>query len=199
MLPPKQKLKIWVDTETTGLEDNCQLLEVAIVITDETLSVKASIWRVVHVERENVWELMVPCVQEMHTKNGLLVDCQDSNHTLESIDLEIEQFLQQHTQGIKYPVAGNSVHFDVKVLCRLLPSFGNCVDYKIVDVTSCWIVKNDHFPKCHVVKRYFESPHRALDDVFDSIEQLRAIVDTIEALFAERNKLRDKVAILESK
>lgn len=46
------------------------------------------------------------------------------------------QFVQQHTEAGKCPLAGNSIHTDKKFLEKYMPRFVQHLHYRIIDVST---------------------------------------------------------------
>lgn len=102
-------------------------------------------------------------------------------------------YIASHTRPGKSPLAGNSVHVDRQFLLKEMPRFMAQLHYRIVDVSSLkelaarWAP--DVVSRAPVKKavsaawgaRWLAAPgadaaaqrHRALDDIFESIEELR--------------------------
>ena len=72
---------VWIDLEMTGLEvdKDEKILEIATLITSETLEIIAEAKPIVLYCSEQDLELMAPIVREMHTKSGLLEQVKSSS------------------------------------------------------------------------------------------------------------------------
>jgi oligoribonuclease len=170
---------VWVDTETTGLDfDHDLLLEVGMVITTDDLEVIDSRYYVIKTPR---WKLrrMIPFVRDMHTKSGLLevLRMKAVPVPMRLAELEFIDFMVQHEAPLVATMAGSSVHFDRRFLDKFMPDLAVRFGYRILDVSSIREVVKRWLP--HVHKAYMDSvrgndaKHRTLDDCFDSIAQLR--------------------------
>lgn len=169
---------IWTDTETTGVEDSDILLEVGFVVTNEDLdiidsiSVLTKVSDTAHVEplRAN------PFVLDMHSKSGLIEDLENKDnlsHTMEYYEDILYPFLEGHADKGTLPLAGSTVHFDRSQLRKNMPRIENFFHYRNIDVSSvgelCKIFNPDLIGKMEKPKK----SHRVIDDIIDSIEQLR--------------------------
>lgn len=67
-------------------------------------------------------------------------------------------------------VAGNSVHQDKRFIYQYMPRLADFLHYRILDVTSIKMVVNSLHPKLFYKKK---NCHRALDDIKESIEEMR--------------------------
>ncbi|KAG1634032.1 hypothetical protein G6F45_003028 [Rhizopus arrhizus] len=85
---------------------------------------------------------------------------------------QVFEFLQQHIPKGVAPLAGNSVHADKVFLNKEMPSIVDYLHYRIVDVSTVKELAKRWYPNIasRVVKK---STHRALDDIIESIEELK--------------------------
>lgn len=159
---------VWIDVETSGLDTELdQLLEVAMVITDENMEPHAAYQAVVH------WDELPPMndfAWRMHTENGLLEECRQGGKTLPQIDTEMSQLLD--SQGIvgNSPLCGSTIHFDRAFVKRGLPLAHGRLHYRNVDVSSLKELVIRWAPDMEYPKRGF---HRAMPDIHESIKALR--------------------------
>jgi oligoribonuclease len=162
---------VWVDLEMTGLDDeNCVILQAAMVITDPNLKVLASvdmpIWH-----PESALSAMIPIVRSMHTKNGLLDRVRTSEFSLAQTEEELLKILTQHVGYKRGVLAGNSIYMDRRFLQRYMPAFENHLHYRQIDVSSIKLLAASWYGgKIKASKK--PSSHTALEDVKESIEEL---------------------------
>ena len=165
---------VWIDCEMTGLDLGADaLIEVAALVTDFDLNVLGEGVDVVIKPPQEALEQMVPFVNEMHTKSGLLTEL-DNGITLEDAQAQVLAYVREHCpEGSRPPLAGNTVATDRAFLARDMPELEAFLHYRIVDVSSIKELSRRWFPKA-----YFNAPaknggHRALADIQESIEELR--------------------------
>ena len=161
---------IWVDTETSGLSvETCKLLEIALVITDEELNIIAETSSLVHPQSLDVCQ-MDHRAREMHLKNGLLSELLLSKHN-PTLEAWLERWICAHVLPGLCPMAGATVHFDRAFIKRYLPRVERVFHYRNFDVSTLRRMVQMYFPDAATwVKK---DRHRALDDVKDSIEEMK--------------------------
>lgn len=168
----KHEHLVWIDLEMTGLDyHNDVILEIATIITDADLNIIATGPNLIVHHPDEVLERMDQWCTEQHTKTGLYKAVQESKLTLEQAEEQTLQFLNQYCKKGTAPLCGNTVWFDKLFLKKDMPFIYDFLHYRIVDVTSLkvminlWTDKNAHFKK--------ENTHRALDDIKESIAELK--------------------------
>jgi oligoribonuclease len=163
---------VWLDLEMTGLdESNCVILQVAMIITDPNLKVLCEIdipiW-----QPESALSSMIPIVRSMHTKNNLLERVRTSEYSLMQAERELMQLLCQHVGYQKGILAGNSIYVDRRFLESYMPTFEGYLHYRQIDVSSLKLIGQAWYgQKARPPKK--ASTHTALEDIKDSIEELR--------------------------
>lgn len=164
---------VWVDLEMTGLEpETCAIVEIATIITDPLLEVIAEGPCLVIHQPEEVLGTMNTFVRDLHTRSGLVDRIRSSTTSLASAEAQTAAFLAAHCQKGTALLSGNSVWKDRAFLERYMPSVIEFFHYRIVDVSTIkelarrWYPAGYHFPKKKEI-------HRALDDIRESIDELR--------------------------
>ncbi|KAJ4929889.1 hypothetical protein JOQ06_018909 [Pogonophryne albipinna] len=159
---------VWVDLEMTGLDiEKDQIIEMACLITDSELNILA--------EPKALLDGMSEWCVEHHGESGLTQAVQDSKITLEQAEYEFLSFVRQHTPPGQCPLAGNSVHADKRFLDKFMPQFMFHLHYRIIDVSTikelCRKVR--WYPKEYKIVPHKKAAHRALDDIQESIKELK--------------------------
>ena len=72
-------------------------------------------------------------------------------------------------------LAGNSIMQDRLFIDKYMPDFSSRLHYRMLDVSSWKIIMNNKFK--YVYRK--SNQHRALDDIRESIQELRAYCDFI--------------------
>lgn len=107
-----------------------------------------------------------------HSESGLIQAVENSKINNKEAERLMVEFL--HKSGVpkgKCPLAGNSVHVDRIFLNKHMKEFLGHLSYRIVDVSSIkelykrWYPHSDSFSK--------KNTHRALDDIKESIAELK--------------------------
>jgi len=164
---------IWIDLEMTGLDPEYdEILEIATVITDKDLDIVAEGPQIAIFQVQSRLDLMDDWNQEHHSSSGLLSRVRASRQDTEAAERETLAFLQQHLPPRTSPMCGNSICQDRRFLARLMPALEAFFHYRNLDVSTVKELANRWAPE--MAKGFFkESKHLALDDVRDSIAELR--------------------------
>lgn len=164
---------IWIDLEMTGLNpDTDTILEIATVITDSELNVLAEGPVVAIFQPNEILEKMDNWNQTHHGQSGLIQRVKESTISIQEAERLTLAFLQQYVPQGKSPMCGNSICQDRRFLWRLMPQLEAYFFYRHIDVSTLKeLVKRwkpslaDGFNK--------ESKHLALQDIYDSIAELK--------------------------
>jgi oligoribonuclease len=172
MVEPFDRL-VWVDLEMTGLDpETCAIVEIATIVTDANLQILAEGPCLVIHQPDEVLSSMSSFVRDLHQKSGLLERIRTSSVTLEAATDETMTFLEKFASKGNSPLCGNSVWKDRSFLEKYMPRVIAFLHYRMVDVSTIkelvrrWYPQEWHAPKKKEV-------HRALDDIRESIEELK--------------------------
>nr|XP_018915348.1 PREDICTED: probable oligoribonuclease isoform X2 [Bemisia tabaci] len=165
---------IWVDLEMTGLNpEKDKIMEAAVVITDKDLNIVAqSNDLILNVNEEEINNMNDWC-KKTHGQSGLSTECKLSGLLAEDADNILTKFVQEHTPPGKCPLAGNSVSNDRVFIRKYLPKLDNHIHFRVIDVTSIREVIRRWNPVCSANTPQKKLTHRALDDILESIDELR--------------------------
>ncbi|MFP5322017.1 MAG: oligoribonuclease [Acidimicrobiia bacterium] len=165
----------WMDLEMTGLDpDRHVVVEIATIITDDDLEIVAEgPDLVVHATDDQLAE-MDDVVVRMHTESGLLERIKASELSLEEAGAQTLTFLREHIPEARtVPLCGNSIGTDRRFLARHLPEIEAHLHYRSVDVSTIKELAKRWMPELLVDAPVKAGSHRALDDIRESIEELR--------------------------
>jgi oligoribonuclease len=164
-----------MDLEMTGLDPaRHRIVEIATIITDDELAVIAEGPDLVIHQPEDELAAMEPVVVEMHTRSGLLDAIRASTVTLEDAGAQTLAFLRGHlTEPRAVPLCGNSIGTDRRFLAAYLPEIEDSLHYRSVDVSSIKELARRWYPQLNRSRPHKQGTHRALDDIRESIEELR--------------------------
>jgi oligoribonuclease len=112
-------------------------------------------------------------VTQMHMKSGLIEQVKRSNVTVEYAEAETLKFFKEHCDANTALLSGNSVWQDRNFLQKYMPSLVDFCYYRLLDITAIKEVIRRWYsgdPNAEFKKK---ENHRAMDDIFDSIEELR--------------------------
>jgi oligoribonuclease len=165
---------VWIDCEMTGLDYvSDALIEIACVVTDFDLNpLGEGVDLVIKPPAEAV-ERMDDFVRSMHEKSGLLTQL-DSGITLHEAEEQVLAYVREHcADGIRPPLAGNTVATDRAFIARDMPDLDAFLHYRIVDVSSIKELSRRWYPRTYFAAPAKRGNHRALADILESIEELR--------------------------
>jgi len=113
-------------------------------------------------------------VFKMHTKSGLLPEIKASSVSLEEAGRITLEFLMQHiTEPRTVPLCGNSIGTDRRFLAKQLPEIEEFLNYRSVDVSTIKELARRWNPGVLEGAPVKAGGHRALDDIRESLEELR--------------------------
>jgi oligoribonuclease len=166
---------VWLDLEMTGLDVTRHVIvEIAVLVTDAELEpLDEGIDMVVHQPEEALAE-MDDFVLKMHTKSGLLPAIQASDVSLADAGARALEYVRTHvsTAGVA-PLCGNSIGVDRRFLDRQLPDLDTYLHYRSIDVSSLKELCRRWYPEAYKGRPGKAETHRALDDVRESIAELK--------------------------
>ncbi len=165
---------IWIDLEMTGLEpDVNRILEAAVLVTDGNLEIVAEGPNLVVHQPEEILAGMDDWNQKHHGASGLIKRVRASTLTEAEAEQQLLEFVKAHVGSRESPLAGNTVHQDRRFLARYMPTFEQYLHYRIVDVSSVKELVARWYPQAYSARPVKKGSHRALDDIRESIEELR--------------------------
>jgi oligoribonuclease len=164
---------IWIDLEMTGLNPDIDvIIEIATVVTDKDLNILAQGPVLAVYQSDEILANMDEWNQKHHGASGLINRVKSSRiNNIEAERLTIE-FLKQWVPENTSPICGNSIGQDRRFLYRYMPKLEAYFHYRNIDVSTLKELAARWAPE---VKDGFnkESTHQALDDIIESIEELR--------------------------
>lgn len=167
---------LWMDLEMTGLdvlED--RILEVAAIVTDMDFN-ELDRYHAVVKQPEHVVDHMNAWSIKQHKQSGLTEKI--ATGTEESlVEQELINFTKEHFKASKVIIAGNSIHFDRRFMAQHWREFESMLHYRMLDVSSFKILMENK----HKVRYQKKESHRALDDVIESINELKYYLEKFKA------------------
>lgn len=164
---------VWIDCEMTGLDIvNDGLVEISVVITDSDLVPVDEGLDLVIKPTPEALASMGDFVRNMHTESGL-IDEWDEGLDLAEAEARVLDYLRERVPAKRAPLGGNSVGTDKAFLERDMPAVIDHLHYRVIDVSTLKELARRWYPRT-----YFAAPakfgnHRALGDIYDSIDELR--------------------------
>lgn len=169
---------IWVDLEMTGLNpDVDRILEIATVVTDKDLNVLAEGPTLVVHQSDALLDGMDEWCTTHHGQSGLTQRVKDSALSEAEVEQQTLEFLQQWVEPGASPLCGNSIWQDRRFLIRYMPQLDSYCHYRNIDVSTLKELARRWRPEV-LDGVHKKGSHRALDDILDSINELRHYRET---------------------
>lgn len=156
----------------SGLDpDTCQILEIATLITDGDLNVIAEGPDIVVHQPDEVLDAMDAWCTQQHGNSGLTAQVKASTVSLAEAEARTLEFMRAHCPPGKSPLCGNSIGHDRRFLLRYMQQVAGFLHYRSVDVSSVKELTRRWYPTLSPPRK--GETHRALDDIRESIAELR--------------------------
>ena len=163
----------WLDLEMTGLDFQTDLItEVAVVITDLSFKVLAQYSSGVSQDKLKLKQLLDNSQwfnEQPFSYQQQIYDLSANGQDLVTIETDLVKILDDYTTDRLVVLAGNSIHMDRRFLDHYMPNFTSKLHYRMLDVTSYKIYLESMYKFSFNKKQ----GHRALDDVYESIEEFK--------------------------
>ena len=171
MSDPNERL-VWIDLEMTGLDITKEsIIEIATVVTDGELNILAQGPNLaVHVSDE-LLEKMDEWNTSHHTASGLVERVKHESVSVAEAEDQTLEFLKKWVPEGNAPLCGNSVWNDKKFMEKEMPDLVNYLHYRMIDVSTVKELARRWYP--HVERYEKKGAHLALDDILESIEELK--------------------------
>ncbi|WP_197023837.1 oligoribonuclease [Microbulbifer sp. HZ11] len=164
---------IWIDLEMTGLDpEKERIIEIATVVTDSRLNVLAEGPVMAIHQSDALLNAMDDWNTEQHGGSGLVARVKESKISEHQAERETIEFLGQWVPEGASPMCGNSIGQDRRFLVKYMPLLERYFHYRNLDVSSVKELARRWRPDVlDGVKK--TSSHLALDDIHDSINELK--------------------------
>ena len=165
---------VWLDLEMTGLDPKtCTILEIAVVITDSHLKVIAVGPSIAIHHPEKVLRSMELWSKHHHQKSGLTEECRRSLIHLKKAEERVLEFVKTYCTVKSARLCGNSIWHDRRFLVNYMPKFEAYLHFRMIDVSSVKELVNRWYPANYKMPSSKKQTHRAMDDILESIEELK--------------------------
>jgi oligoribonuclease len=166
---------LWLDMEMTGLEpERERIIEIATILTDGQLVELGTGPELVVHQDDAILAAMDEWNTTHHGASGLTERVRAATTTEADAEAQTLAFLAQHVSAKDRPVlAGNSIHQDRRFIRRYMPALDKRLHYRMVDVSTIKELAKRWYPAELVKMTPKKETHRALDDVRESITELR--------------------------
>ncbi len=172
-MPQNANNLIWIDLEMTGLDtDHDDIIEIATIVTDADLNILAEGPVMAIHQPDDRLSTMDEWNTRQHGQSGLVERVRQS--TIDEAEAErlTIAFLEQYVPAKASPMCGNSICQDRRFMARCMPVLEAFFHYRNLDVSTLKELARRWNP---AVAAGFtkESSHLAMDDIRDSIAELK--------------------------
>ena len=169
----KESNLTWIDLEMTGLNtDTDRIIEIATIVTDANLNILAEGPVMAIHQKDIVLNGMDEWNTRQHGKSGLVERVRRSTIDEAEAEAKTIEFLSRFVDAKKSPMCGNSICQDRRFLYRTMPKLEEFFHYRNLDVSTVKELARRWRPEI-MGGLSKESSHQALNDIRDSITELR--------------------------
>jgi oligoribonuclease len=172
-MTPKVDNLIWIDLEMTGLDTTQdKIIEIATIITNSQLEIIEEGPVCAIFQPEHILAGMDDWNKRQHKGSGLIERIRASKTSEEQAEKQTLEFVMTYVPPSKSPMCGNSICQDRRFLARCMPTLEKYFHYRNLDISTLKELAYRWNP--HIAEGFKKkSKHLALEDVRDSIEELR--------------------------
>ena len=166
---------VWLDMEMTGLDPAKErIIEMATILTDGNLvEIAVGPDLVIH-QADEILAAMDDWNTKHHGGSGLVDRVKASTVSEADAEAQTIAFINAHVSAKDRPVlAGNSIHQDRRFVRKYMPILDERLHYRMVDVSTIKELSRRWFPAITAKQSKKKETHRALDDIRESIDELR--------------------------
>jgi len=174
---PEKRHFLWIDMEMSGLDvEKCHILEVAAIVTNENFESLEEFQAIVY-QPDSVLDAMDTWCKETHGKSGL-TEAVKKGELEAQVEQKLVSLVDRYFPATeKLVLCGNSIGQDRKFIDKYMPLLAKRLHYRMVDVTSF----KEIFRTKYSLEYKKANSHRALDDIHESINELRYYLSYVQA------------------
>ncbi|KAL8152250.1 hypothetical protein V2J09_010010 [Rumex salicifolius] len=172
---------VWIDIQIAGMNVESDLIfEIACVISDGNLNKSVEGPNLVVCQPQECLDKMDELWQDHIGVSGLRKEVLQSTITAKEAEKKVISFVKRHTEGSHKPLlAGDLVYVDFFFLKKYMPNLASLFSHVVMDVSSirstCYRWNRKAFDEAPAR----EQKCRAMDDIRQSIEELKYYKETI--------------------
>lgn len=164
---------VWIDLEMTGLSpEDDRIIEIATLVTDHKLNVLAQGPELAVTQDDALLAAMDEWNTKQHTASGLLERVRNNGVSESEAEQQTLAFLRQYVPAGASPMCGNSICQDRRFLYNYMPQLETFFHYRHIDVSTLKELARRWAPNI-VDGVEKQSSHRAMDDIRESVAELR--------------------------
>lgn len=166
----------WIDLEMTGLDVEKEvIIEAAVVITDLDFKTLANYHAVLKQDQKYL-DGMDEWNRTHHGESGLTAAVATGKDPAK-VEEDLIRLADRYYPGERPVLAGNSIGQDRLFINRHMKKFAERLHYRMLDVTSWKIIMGEKMK----IKYQKKNTHRAIDDINESIEELKFYLSHFQA------------------
>lgn len=164
---------VWMDLEMTGLDpEKDRILEMAVLVTDSELNIVAEGPVLAIHQEESLLSQMDEWNTKHHNESGLIQRVRESHINEEKAQEQMLAFIKKYVLPKQSPLCGNSIYQDRRFLSRYMLELESYLHYRNIDVSTVKELARRWAPAVYSGFKK-TSKHLALDDIKESIDELR--------------------------
>ncbi len=172
-MPQDSRALVWMDLEMTGLDPETErIIEIATIITDNDLHIVAEGPVIAIHQAQTLLDGMDDWNTRTHGETGLIERVKRSPYTERQAEAETLAFIQEFIPRNRSPLCGNSIYQDRRFLRRYMPELEQWFHYRHLDVSTLKELARRWAPNVYDGLNK-KNTHKALDDIRESISELR--------------------------
>jgi len=167
---------LWVDLEMTGLDETKEvILELAALVTDLDFNALDQLHHVVF-QPQDALDRMDDWCKKTHGESGLTAKVKDGT-PLPQVETELLALMDKHFAAKEQVLlAGNSIGNDRRFIDEYMTQVSKRLHYRMIDVSSF----KEIFRLKYGIKFEKKNHHRAVDDILESIDELKAYLAYVQ-------------------
>lgn len=173
---------LWIDCEMTGLDPEKEvIIELAAIVTDMNFQVLETYETVVN-QPQIYLDKMDDWNKKHHSESGLIKKI-PMGKTPDQVEEDLLKLINRHwptkvERKDDLPLlCGNSIMQDRLFINKTFKEFSSKLHYRMLDVTAWKIIFNHKYE----IKHDKKNSHRALEDIKESIEEMKFYLSFIAA------------------